>query len=258
MRDQQLDTERSSAQFEGLDSRAEQIRDLMERATAEDIASLWYQLDVSAIYHDCALEGLVLSPEELDAAFNPRAIADASHLSLYNALRTHRRGYDLMRRLAATPPSEFTLDVFKQFHQAFISDADEGRGGRLRTDMPLHRTYFHEICEPDKIAANLRKLLTWANDPDEAAQLHPVEWAARFHQMFMHIYPYSDASGKIGRAIMNTSLVRNGYLPAIIHATERQRYFEALRGKQQQLTTLVAESALASLDAASRFLKRAV
>jgi len=57
---------------------------------------------------------------------------------------------------------------------------------------------------------------------------------------------------------MNAILVHHGYLPAIIHATERQRYYEALRNNQQMFTELVAESASASLDAASRFLKRAI
>ncbi len=258
MQELQFDTDYSLAQFETLDARAAQIRELMERATAEDIASLWYQLDVSAIYHDCALEGQVLSPEELDAAFNPRSITDASRMPLYCALRAHRGGFDLMRRVAAMPSLELSLEMFKQFHQAFSTDAEEGRAGRFRAETPLHRSYFHEICEPDKIAASLRKLVAWMHDPDEMAQVHPVERAARFHRAFMQIFPYSETSGKVGRAVMNALLVHSGYLPAIIHATERQRYYEALRGKQQPFTSLVVESALSSLDAASRYLKRAV
>jgi hypothetical protein len=258
MQDLQFDTEYFPAQFEALDARAAQIRNLMERAAAEDIASLWHQLDVSAIYHDCALEGLVLSPDELNAAFNLRAIADVSRTPLYNLLRSHRDGYDLMRQVAALQSPELTIDLLKQFNQFFASDADDARSGRFRAETPLHRSYFHEICEPDKIAASLRKLLTWLSDPNEAAQVHPVEWAARFHSAFMQVFPFPDASGKVGRAVMNALLVHHGYLPAIIHATERQRYYEALRGKQPVLTALVTESALASLDAAGRFLKRNV
>jgi Fic family protein len=258
MQELQFDTEYSPAQFEAIDARAVQIRNLMERASAEDIASLWYQLDVSAIYHDCALEGQVLSPEELDAAFNVRVISDASRTPLYNALRNHRAGFDLMRAVAAMPWHELTIELFKQFHQAFAADPEDGRAGRFRTETPLHRSYFHEICEPDKIAPSLRKLIAWMNDPAEAGQIHAVERAARFHRAFMHIFPYTETSGKIGRAVMNALLVHSGYLPAIVHATERQRYYEALRGKQQPLTTLVVESAAASLEAASRYLKRTV
>jgi Fic family protein len=254
----QFDTEVSTAQFEGLDAHAEQIRALMEQASAEDIASLWHQLDVSAVYHDCALEGQVLSPEELSTAFNPRAVTDASRVPLYGSLRSHRTAYDLMRQIAASRTLEFSLDLFKQFHQLFAPDPVEARSGRFRAETPLHRSYFHEICEPDKIGANMRKLVTWLNEPVEAPPLHPVEWASRFHRSFMRIFPYADTSGKVGRAVMNAILVHHGYLPAIIHATERQRYYEALRNNQQTFTELVVESASASLDAASRFLKRAI
>jgi hypothetical protein len=254
----QFDADVSTAQFEGMDAHAEQIRALMEQASAEDIASLWHQLDVSAVYHDCALEGQVLSPEELNTAFNPRAVPDASRLPLYGSLRSHRAAYDLMRQLAASRSLVFTLDLFKQFHQLFAPDPAEARAGKFRAETPLHRSYFHEICEPDKIAANMRKLVAWLNEPAETPPLHPVEWASRFHRGFMRIFPYADTSGKVGRAVMNAILVHHGYLPAIIHATERQRYYEALRNNQQAFTELVVESASASLDAASRFLKRAV
>lgn len=258
MNGMQFDTEAPAAQCEDLDAHAVQVRFLMERGSAEDIASLWHQLDVSAIYHDCALEGQVLGPDELNAAFDPRAVPDASRVPLYGSLRSHRSAYDLMRQFAASRSLVFTLDLFKQFHQLFAPDPAEARSGRFRAETPLHRSYFHEICEPDKIAANMRKLVTWLNESPEEPPLHPIEWASRFHRSFMRIFPYADTSGKVGRAVMNAILVHHGYLPAIIHATERQRYYEALRNNQQSFTDLVIESAGASLDAATRFLKRAL
>ena len=254
----QFDTECSTAQFEDLDAGAAKIRAVMERGSPEEIAALWHQLDVSAIYHDCALEGQVLSPEELSAAFDTRAVAvpDAARAPLYGALRSHRSAYDLVRQVAAARELSFSLDLFKQFHQLFAADPAEAKAGRFRAETPLHRSYFHEICEPENIAASMRKLVAWLNDPNEFGELHPVEWASRFHRAFMRVFPYTDTSGKVGRAVMNAILVHHGYLPAIIHATERQRYYEALRGGQQGFTELVVESALASLEAAARFLKR--
>ena len=210
------------------------------------------------MYHDCALEGQVLSPEELSTAFNPRAVTDASRVPLYGSLRSHRTAYDLMRQVAASRTLEFSLELFKQFHQLFAPDPVEARSGKFRAETPLHRSYFHEICEPDKIGASMRKLVMMLNEPAESPPLHPVEWASRFHRSFMRIFPYADVSGKVGRVMMNMVLIRNGYLPAVIHATERQRYYEALRNNPQTFTELVVESASASLDAASRFLKRAI
>jgi len=43
----------------------------------------------------------------------------------------------------------------------------------------------------------------------------------------------------------------------VIHATERQRYYEVLRQPGSGLIDLVIESALASTEAAARFLREA-
>jgi len=252
----QLESESATNVLARLDERAEEVRLLMEAADPLDIAGLWAQLDVSGIYHDCALEGQVISPEELTAAFDDTAVKDATALPVFATLRNHKQAYDAIRELAARKRFEFSLDLFKYFHSLFASNTDEARTGRYRKDIPLHRSYFHEINEPQKIGANMRQLITWANDPEESENTHPIIWAAKFHFNFMRIFPFTETSGKVGRAVMNLILVRHGYLPAVIHATERQRYYEALRQQQQVLTDLVFDSELAALDAAIRFLAR--
>jgi Fic family protein len=71
----------------------------------------------------------------------------------------------------------------------------------------------------------------------------------------MRVFPFAETTGKVGRTTMNMALIRQGYLPAIIHATERQRYYESIRQSQDDLITLVAESAISSLDAAEKYLR---
>lgn len=252
----QLESEPTTNTLARVDTRADRVRRLMEACTAVEIAELWAQLDLSGIYHDCALEGQVISPEELTAAFDDTAVKDATTLPVYSTLRNHKLAFDLIRELAGRKRLEFTLDLFKQFHALFASNPDEARTGRYRKDIPLHRSYFHEINEPQKIGQNMRRLITWINNPEEEATLHPLNWAAKFHYHFMRIFPFTETSGKVGRAVMNLILVRHGYLPAVIHATERQRYYEALRQQQQGFTDLIVDSELAALDAAIRYLVR--
>ena len=45
--------------------------------------------------------------------------------------------------------------------------------GLLRQDMPLHRTYFHTIHEPEAIEAGLEKVCQLVNDSEFRAQ-HPI------------------------------------------------------------------------------------
>lgn len=239
-----------------LDALAKEARQAMVSDDGSLVTALWRQIDLSLVYHDCALEGQVITPEELATALQHPVITDVASLSLYQSLRQHQAAIDLAREVASRKHLEIDFELLRDLHMLFASDPDEAASIRLRRDIPLHRTYFHEICEPDKIATNLKKLLSWLNDPEEEIELHPIQRAAKFHSRFMKIFPFTETSGKIGRTIMNILLMRYGYLPAIIHATERQRYYEAIRHANEELVELIIESATASLDAAVKFLRR--
>ena len=41
---------------------------------------------------------------------------------------------------------------------------------------------------------------------------------------------------------MNLLLLRSGYPPAIVHSTERQRYYDALKGSSAAMTQIVQEA----------------
>ncbi|GAA6057932.1 hypothetical protein NBRC10513_006512 [Rhodotorula toruloides] len=91
-----------------------------------------------------------------------------------------------------------------------------------RCDIPIHRTYFHEIAQPQAIKAGLRGVLAELNaEPD--VDLHPLEAAAAIHHRFMHVFPFSQASGTIGRLLLNFTLLRGGLSPVVVHASDRQQ-----------------------------------
>jgi Fic family protein len=241
--------------LESLDLKADKVRKRMIGASQEMITNLWNQLDLSTIYHDWALEGQVVSPDELDAAFDTRAVTDAINLPVNSAIRSHKKAIDYAREVAVRKDLSFSSGLFKEFHALYTSDPESAKSGRYRKEIPLHRSYFHEICHPDKIASSMRKLLEWLNDPEDALSMHPMEWVTEFHFRFMHIFPFVETSGKVGRTLMNAVLIRYGFLPAIIHATERQRYYEAIRTSQEDLLELIVESEISSLEAADKYLR---
>ena len=53
---------------------------------------------------------------------------------------------------------------------------------------------------------------------------------------------------------MNFVLIRHGYLPAVIHSIERQRYYEVLRYENEGLLNLVVESLENSIETTNKFL----
>ncbi|MGH7268860.1 MAG: Fic family protein, partial [Polyangiaceae bacterium] len=122
---------------------------------------------------------------------------------------------------------------------------------KYRKDIPQHRLYFHEYAAPDKIAYKLRQVIDWVNDPETRRTRSPIRVAARAHYEIVRIFPFPSDSGKVARLMMNLLLLRGGYPPAIIHSTERQRYYEALKASSTTMQSIVQdaiENSLASIE----------
>jgi hypothetical protein len=52
---------------------------------------------------------------------------------------------------------------------------------------------------------------------------------------------------------MNLILMRAGYPPVVIHATERQRYYEALRSGEDATAALVNQALGAAIETAIQY-----
>jgi len=71
----------------------------------------------------------------------------------------------------------------------------------------------------------------------------------------VRVFPFTHDSGKVARLFMNMLLLRGGYPPAIVHSTERQRYYEALRGSSTTMTAIVIESIENNLASVEKLLE---
>lgn len=118
-----------------------------------------------------------------------------------------------------------------------------------RRDTPVHRLYFHDIPPADKIASEMKKLGDWLQEP-ETKKMNALRLASKLHFKLMQIYPFTKNSGKHARLAMNLVLLRAGFPPAIIHSTERRRYYEALRGPSLAVHNIMAESLENGIDSA--------
>ena len=118
----------------------------------------------------------------------------------------------------------------------------------------LPKKIMDALCAEDaaKIHANLGKVLDYLKGRMER-DMHPIEFASIVHHRFMRCFPFSKFSGMLGRLTINFVLDRHGYLPAVIHSTDRQRYYEALRGPEKNFRAFLVEAMENSLENASRF-----
>jgi Fic family protein len=231
-------------------------------ASEELSAEFYARLDLSWIYHDNALEGVVLSFAELNAAIDDAIISDATLIPTYEDVQNHKTSIEFVRQTRNKKKTVFDLDYLKKLH-LLLSQELSVRGakapakptpGQYRKDNPLHRMYFHEIAPPEKISYQMRKIVAWLVS-DECKKMHAIKRAALAHHKLIAIYPWPKHSGKVARLLMNAMLLRDGLLPAVVHAIERQRYYEVLRQAPDALIELVAEASQRTLVSAEKFLE---
>ncbi|HXN41268.1 MAG TPA: Fic family protein [Myxococcaceae bacterium] len=265
--------------YQGIDDKSEDLRDYL--ATYREKGQEFLErYEMSWIYHDSALEGIVYSPTELNAALRGEVSkpAEASLMPLILEIRNHKAAVDYVREEARTSGkkvAQITLTQIKRIHDLLSGNTPEAQAARAlterrekterelakekeksgyRKDMPLHRTYFHEIAQPAKIQPLLEKLVDYMASA-EFRELHPIEQSANVQHQFLHIFPFTEHSGKVGRMCSNLVLLRHHYLPCVIHSIDRQRYYEALRGSSIAFRLLMVEAMENSLDNALKYFR---
>lgn len=214
-------------------------------ATDEEFQRAYREsLDMSWVYHDSALEGTVYTSQELRASVDPAsAVAtDSSLQPVCEEIRRHREALAFIRDFAQKKRVPVTVDVLKQIYLILHPEEGDLKTVKYRKDIPQHRLYFHEYAPPDKIAHKVRQVVEWLNDPETRKQRSASRIAARAHYDLLRVFPFTSDSGKVARLLMNLLLLRAGYPPAIVHSTERQRYYEALKGSSTVMTQIVQES----------------
>ncbi len=210
------------------------------------------KLEVSWLFHDNALDGVVLSYSELKAAIDQRIISDVTLIPTYEEVRTHKQAADYLRDQAnAKKPPAVDLEFVRKIY-AMVTPEAAAKGCPYRKENPLHRLYYHEICAPEKIGYQMRKLGEWL-ESSELATLHPVVAGTRLQLKLLRTYPWTKNTGKVARLLTNYMLMRAGYLPAIIHSIDRQRYYEALRHDNEGLLLLIVEALENSIDTTTKF-----
>ncbi len=224
-----------------LDDRTQDLNERMQEDP--DVAADFLQkYELSWMYHENALEGVIYTVQELVAGLSaPQPVADAMVIGVLQEVRNHKAAIDLVRAEAASRRLKVNLSLVKKIHETLHAGIQSKGPSEFRKDMPLHRAYFHEIAQPPKIASTLAKVLD-GTDTAEFRKSHPVVQAARIQHGFMQAYPYTDGSGKVARLLANLYLIRGGFLPCVIHSIDRQRYYDSFRMPEAVLRDLMVEA----------------
>jgi Fic family protein len=238
-----------------FDDRHEDLAERMRAAPriAEDFLRKW---EVSWLFHENALEGVVYTSQELELGLENQPIADATFVGALRDVRNHKAALDFCRAEARNKKLKLSLTTLKKLYELLTAGIEGRNAAEWRKDMPLHRSYFHEISQPAKILAGLQRVFE-GTETAEFRNAHAIQRAARLHHGLMQVFPYTDNSGRIGRLFSNMILFQAGYLPVIVHATDRQRYYESLRQPEGALREVTMDAIGNGLDHAEKFFAEA-
>ena len=208
------------------------------------------RLDVSWIFHDNARsQGVVLSYSELKAAIDQRIISDVTLIPMYEEVRNHKLAVDFVREVQQQRGEEAAADRSGAGAQAVDGDPHARSGGlahwRTRTDgrIPCTASTISEIAAgAEKMLHKMRKLGDVVSSPRSSVICTRSRARPRRTSACSTRTRGTKNSGKVARLLMNFMLIRHGYLPAVIHSIERQRYYEVLRYENDGLKNLVVES----------------
>ncbi len=263
--------------FASIDAKTKKLRESLTRKSPE-VGDFLDKLEMAWVHHDCALEGSIYSPTELTAALHPGAVvAEASLLPIVWEIRNHKAAVDFIREESRGSKKHGAINMtfVRRLHDLLSGNTPDAQAARaqaerrertekelskerekfgFRKDIPLHKTYLHEIAQPNKVQPALEKLLDWTTT-SEFRELHPILQGARVQHEFIKIFPFTETSGKIGRFLTNYILLRNHYQPVVIVSVDRAKYYETFRGSFTSFSNLMMDSMENSLDYALKFFR---
>ena len=136
----------------------------------------------------------------------------------------HTKAYDYMFTLLGN--KEIREEDILYLHNLFYQNIEEEFSGKYR-DIPVFITGSnYPVTKVESIQSEIEGLCKWINT--ERKKYHPVEFAALLHKKFVFIHPFKDGNGRVARLLMNTALIQDGYLPALIPPILRNEYIRLL------------------------------
>ena len=188
------------------------------------------------VYNSNAIENSTLTLEEtekillqidLDRYVSEREIFEAKNLARVVSYIDKR-----------AKEQELSLEVILFLHKMLLSNIRDDVAGRFRRDKEYVRVGSHIAPPPQEVVERLEKMLAEYN---AASHENIIKRIARLHLAFEYTHPFIDGNGRIGRAINNYLLIREGFVPINIKFIDRSKYYDAFKEFDKNGATKIME-----------------
>ena len=186
------------------------------------LKSLHEQLVLEWTYHSNAIEGNTLTLKETKVVLEGITIGGKSMREHVEAIN-HKEAIDYVEAIIHHQES-LSEHVIKSIHQLILKNIDPSNAGVYRSENVLIAGADHKPPEHLHIAEQMTTLVRQY----QHFEGHAIERATWLHSDFVRIHPFVDGNGRTARLLMNLDLMKSGFQPIIIKASDRLAYYEAL------------------------------
>lgn len=211
---------------------------------------------VSCTYTSNQIEGFSYTETETKVLLEDGLTAGGKPLKDLYAVLGHAKAYDYMFTLLKQ--DGLTENNILQLH-AFLEGSLENNAtpGQYRTTQIFMTGTDYIFLQPKEVPSAIANFIVKLDSMK--SKCHPIELATYAHKEIATIHPFADGNGRVSRLAMNTLLIQNGYLPAIIPPILRNEYISALKktnkGHDDDFKNLIARATYEELKSMKRMLQ---
>ncbi len=212
------------------------------------VAKLYADLRVRLTYHSNAIEGNTLDLSETQLVIEEGVTIGGHTMREHLEALHHADAYLVLLELARAeaPLDEAAILALHRIALRDLVDAPgEYRRGAVFISGSEHRPPHHS-----QVPQLMRDLAGWI--VGQGQEYAAVIRAALTHEMVLAIHPFLDGNGRTARLLLNLQLMRDGYPAALLLASARPRYIQALEqahhGQYSPLINVIGRAVEAGLD----------
>lgn len=179
---------------------------------------------IGLTYTSNAIEGNTLTESETKVVIEDGVTIGGKSLREHNEAIGHARAYDHIYSLLDRNMTEEDVLIL---HKLFFQQINPENAGIYRQRNVIITGTEYLPPGYSEVPVLMKRHIENINS--NAKDKHPLEQASDLHAEFEAVHPFIDGNGRIGRLLLSSLTMKNGYSPVIVPPVRRAEYITALQ-----------------------------
>ena len=180
---------------------------------------------IGLTYSSNALEGNTLDLAETKVVLEDGLTISGKPMKDHLEAMGHANAFNKLIELVKT--NTITEENIKELHKLFYNKIDADQAGKYRTKSIIVTGSDVDFPKSEELESKMSEFVN--KIPQMKKDMHPIEFAAMLHAIFVNIHPFIDGNGRVARLLLNLALLQAGYNITIIPPVVRADYIRALQ-----------------------------